>query len=236
MQGAGERVNNEFISANPTGPLHLGNGRGGFYADSLARVMKKAGYDVTNEYYVNDAGEQVMKLGHSVLKDSEAVYGGEYIDEIISKLEIRNSKLSVREVGERAAKHILEHLIQPIVQDTMRVHFDVWTSEKKIIEDGYVDKALGILSEKKLTFESEGALWLRTTEFGDDKDRVLVKSDGSKTYFATDAGYILNKMERGFTTFIETWGRTIMAISTGSMPWLERSDSRARSIFSSCSS
>ncbi|MGB4834029.1 MAG: arginine--tRNA ligase [Candidatus Moraniibacteriota bacterium] len=206
MQGAGERVNNEFISANPTGPLHLGNGRGGFYSDSLARVMKKAGYDVTNEYYVNDAGEQVMKLGHSILKDSEAVYGGEYIDEIISKLEIRNSKLSVREVGERAAKHILEHLIQPIVQDTMRVHFDVWTSEKKIIEDGYVDKALGILSEKKLTFESEGALWLRTTEFGDDKDRVLVKSDGSKTYFATDAGYILNKMERGFTTFIETWG------------------------------
>ncbi|MFZ1654379.1 MAG: arginine--tRNA ligase [Candidatus Moraniibacteriota bacterium] len=206
MQGAGERVNNEFISANPTGPLHLGNGRGGFYADSLARVMKKAGYDVTNEYYVNDAGEQVMKLGHSVLRDSEAVYGGEYIDEIISKLEIRNSKLSVREVGERAAKHILEHLIQPIVQDTMRVHFDVWTSEKKIISNGYVDKTLAILKEKKLTFESEGALWLRTTEFGDDKDRVLVKSDGSKTYFASDAGYILNKMERGFTTFIETWG------------------------------
>jgi arginyl-tRNA synthetase len=88
----------------------------------------------------------------------------------------------------------------------MRVHFDVWTSEKKIVEDGYVDKALAILSEKKLTFESEGALWLRTTEFGDDKDRVLVKSDGSKTYFASDAGYILNKMERGFTLLIETWG------------------------------
>jgi arginyl-tRNA synthetase len=203
MQGDGEKVNNEFISANPTGPLHLGNGRGGFYSDSLARVMKKAGYDVTNEYYVNDAGEQVMKLGHSVLKDAEAVYGGEYIDALADRLK---AETDVRTAGEKGATIVLEEMIKPIVQDTMRVHFDVWTSEKKLIEDGYVDKALGILSEKKLTFESEGALWLRTTEFGDDKDRVLVKSDGSKTYFASDAGYILNKMERGFTMLVETWG------------------------------
>lgn len=203
MQGDGEKVNNEFISANPTGPLHLGNGRGGFYADSLARVMKKAGYDVTNEYYVNDAGEQVVKLGHSVLKDSEAVYGGEYIDTLAERLK---GETDVRTAGEKGATIVLEEMIKPIVQDTMRVHFDVWTSEKRIIEDGYVDKALGILSEKKLTFEQDGALWLRTTGFGDDKDRVLVKSDGSKTYFASDAGYILNKMERGFTMLIETWG------------------------------
>lgn len=203
MQGDGEKVNNEFISANPTGPLHLGNGRGGFYADSLSRVMKKAGYDVTNEYYVNDAGEQVMKLGHSVLKDSEAVYGGEYIDALAERLK---AEADVRAAGEKGATIILEEMIKPIVQDTMRVHFDVWTSEKRIIEDGYVDKALGILKEKNLTFEQDGALWLRTTEFGDDKDRVLVKSDGSKTYFASDAGYILNKMERGFTLLIETWG------------------------------
>lgn len=210
MQGDGEKVNNEFISANPTGPLHLGNGRGGFYADSLARVMKKAGYDVTNEYYVNDAGEQVMKLGHSVLKDSESVYAGEYIDELATRL---SGESDVRTAGEKGATIVLEEMIKPIVQDTMRVHFDVWTSEKQLIADGYVDKALGILKEKKLTFEDEGALWLRTTEFGDDKDRVLVKSDGSKTYFASDAGYILNKMERalpnggqGFTSLIETWG------------------------------
>lgn len=203
MQGDGEKVNNEFISANPTGPLHLGNGRGGFYADSLARVMKKAGYDVTNEYYVNDAGEQVMKLGHSILKDSEAVYGGEYIDALAERLK---AETDVRTVGEKGATIVLDEMIKPIVQDTMRVHFDVWTSEKEIIEGGYVDKALAILAEKKLTFESEGALWLRTTEFGDDKDRVLVKSDGTRTYFASDAGYILNKMERGFTTLLETWG------------------------------
>ncbi len=203
MQGDGMKVNNEFISANPTGPLHLGNGRGGFYADSLARVMKKAGYDVTNEYYVNDAGEQVVKLGHSVLKDAEAVYGGEYIDTLAERLK---GETDVRVAGEKGAKIVLDEMIKPIVQDTMRVHFDVWTSEKKLIEDGYVDKALAILKEKNLTFEQDGALWLRTTEFGDDKDRVLVKSDGSKTYFASDAGYILNKMERGFVMLIETWG------------------------------
>ncbi|TXH08078.1 MAG: arginine--tRNA ligase [Candidatus Moraniibacteriota bacterium] len=204
MQGNGVEVNNEFISANPTGPLHLGNGRGGFYADSLARVMKKAGYDVTNEYYVNDAGEQVMKLGHSILKDTEAVYGGEYIETLAERLQGETD--DVRTVGEKGAAIVLNEMIKPIVQDTMRVHFDQWTSEKKLIEDGYVDKALAILKEKNLTFEQDGALWLRTTEFGDDKDRVLVKSDGSKTYFASDAGYILNKMERGFAMLIETWG------------------------------
>lgn len=203
MQGDGEKVNNEFISANPTGPLHLGNARGGFFGDTLGRVLLKAGYDVTNEYYVNDAGEQVMKLGHSILKDSEAVYGGEYINMLAERLK---NETDVRTVGEKGAMIVLEEMIKPIVQDTMRVHFDVWTSEKRIIEDGYVDKALGIVKEKNLTFEQDGALWLRTTEFGDDKDRVLVKSDGSKTYFASDAGYILNKMERGFTMLIETWG------------------------------
>lgn len=204
--GAGVRVNNEFISANPTGPLHLGNARGGFYAGSLSSVLRKAGYDVTNEYYVNDAGEQVMKLGHSVLRTSKAAYSGEYIEEIISKLELENSSLPIREAGEKAAAHILKNMIQPTIQEMMQIHFDVWMSEKKIIEDGSVEKAIAILKEKELTFEQEGATWLRTTTFGDDKDRVLVKSDGTQTYFASDCGYILNKMERGFGMFIETWG------------------------------
>jgi arginyl-tRNA synthetase len=195
-------VNNEFISANPTGPLTVGNGRGGFYADCVARVLRKAGYEVTNEYYVNDAGEQVMKLGHSVLKDAEAVYGGDYIEQ----LSLNNQQTGVRETGEWAAKEVLEKMIKQSVKEKMQIHFDIWTSEKQLIADGYVEKAIDILKEKNLTFEEEGALWLRTTEFGDDKDRVLIKSDGSKTYFASDAGYILNKMERGFTVFIESWG------------------------------
>lgn len=204
--GKGVKVNNEFISANPTGPLHLGNARGGFYADSLSNVLRKAGYDVTNEYYVNDAGEQVMKLGHSVLRTSKAAYSGEYIEEIIAKLKLENSSLPIREAGEKAAAHILKNMIQPTIQEMMQIHFDVWMSEKEIIEDGSVEKAIALLKEKELTFESEGALWLRTTAFGDDKDRVLVKNDGIKTYFASDCGYILNKMERGFSVFIETWG------------------------------
>jgi arginyl-tRNA synthetase len=202
MMGAGVKVNNEFISANPTGPLTVGNGRGGFYTDSLANVLRKAGYAVTNEYYVNDAGEQVLKLGHSVLKDSEAVYGGEYIDQLTKS----NQQTGVRETGEWAAKEVLENMIKKSVAEKMQIHFDVWTSEKQLIADGYVEKAVALLKEKNLTFEQDGALWLRTTQFGDDKDRVLTKSDGTQTYFASDCGYILSKMERGFTLFIETWG------------------------------
>lgn len=200
--GEGVRVNNEFISANPTGPLSVGNGRGGFYADTLSNVLRKSGYAVTNEYYVNDAGEQVMKLGHSVLQDSEAVYGGEYIEQLAQN----NQQKTVREAGEWAASVILEQMIQKTVQEKMQIHFDVWTSEKKIVEDGYIDKAIAVLKEKNLTYESEGALWLKTTVYSDDKDRVLVKSDGKKTYFASDCGYILQKMERGFEHVIETWG------------------------------
>lgn len=201
--GTGVKVNNEFISANPTGPLTVGNGRGGFYTDSLANVLRKSGYDVTNEYYVNDAGEQVLKLGHSVLKDTEAVYGGEYIEELHEKFAVLGD---VRKTGEAAAEYVLDEMIKKSVAEKMQIHFDVWTSEKRIIEDGFVEKAIAVLKEKKLTFEQEGALWLRTTEFGDDKDRVLVKQDGVKTYFASDCGYILNKMERGFIVLIETWG------------------------------
>lgn len=201
--GNGTKVNNEFISANPTGPLHLGNGRGGFYGDSLSRVLKKAGYEVTSEYYVNDAGEQVEKLGHSVLKDSEAVYGGEYIEELNKKYaEVSD----VREAGEKAAEDILENIIKKTTQEKMEIAYDVWMSEKSLYDEGYVDRAIGKLKEKELTYEKDGALWLKTTNFGDDKDRVLVKSNGIKTYFASDCGYILNKMERGYGRMIESWG------------------------------
>ncbi len=207
--GVGEKVNNEFISANPTGPLHLGNGRGGFYADSLSRVLRKSGYDVTNEYYINDAGEQVMKLGHSVLKDSEAVYGGDYIDALNEQLTANSEQknLNAKEIGEWAAEIVMEEMVKKTLSEQMAISFDVFTSEKKdVVEKGFVDKAIEIFKEKGLAFEEEGALWLRTTEFGDDKDRVLVKQDGSRTYFASDCGYILQKIERDFTRLIETWG------------------------------
>ncbi len=198
------KVNNEFISANPTGPLHLGNARGGFYGDVLSNVLRKSGYEVTNEYYVNDAGEQVLKLGHSVLKDEEAVYNGEYIDELAGKF---SGLGTVEKTGEESARYVLEEMIKKVLREKMHIKFDEFVSERvDIIDEGYVDEALNLLREKQLVFESEGALWLRTTEFGDDKDRVLVKSDGVKTYFASDCGYLLYKKERGFTDLIETWG------------------------------
>ena len=201
--GAGKKVNNEFISANPTGPLTVGNGRGGFYADVLARVLRKAGFDVTNEYYVNDAGEQIMKLGHSVLKDESAVYGGEYIEELHAKFAALGD---VRTVGEQSAAYVLEAMIKKTVEEKMKITFDLWTSERKIIADGYADKAVALLKEKGLIYELDGALWFRTTDFGDDKDRVLIKQDGTRTYFASDCGHILSYMERGVEMIIETFG------------------------------
>jgi arginyl-tRNA synthetase len=201
--GKGIKINNEFISANPTGPLHLGNARGGFYGDSIGRVCRKGGFEVTNEYYVNDAGEQVLKLGHSVLKDDEAVYVGEYIDGLNKKF---GDSVDIKEVGEKSARVIIDEIVKKTVAEKMQINFDVWMSEKSLYDEGFVDKAIGILEKNKLTYENDGALWLKTTDFRDDKDRVLVKTDGQKTYFASDCGYILNKMERGFQKMIEIWG------------------------------
>ncbi len=199
--GKGIKINNEFISANPTGPLHLGNGRGGFYGDALSRILRKAGFEVVNEYYVNDAGEQIEKLGHSIKKDGLGVYSGEYLD----KIDVDKTQ-SIKLVGIDASGTILDTLIIPTIQGKMQISFDNWASEREIQDEKYDERALNILKEKKLTYESEGALWLKTTEFGDDKDRVLVKSNGQKTYFASDCGYILNKIERGFDQIIEIWG------------------------------
>ncbi|MDD5396836.1 MAG: arginine--tRNA ligase, partial [Candidatus Moranbacteria bacterium] len=192
--GKGIKINNEFISANPTGPLHLGNGRGGFYGDSLSRILRKAGFDVTSEYYVNDAGGQIEKLGHSVLKDEEAAYIGKYIDELNLKYAAMND---VREIGKISAKEVLENIIQKTTREKMQISFDQWTSEQKLSDDGYDQRAITLLKERGLTYESEGALWLKTTEFGDDKDRVLIKKDGKNAYIAGDCGYMLNKIERG---------------------------------------
>lgn len=200
----------EFISANPTGPLHMGNARGGFFGDTLSRILKKCGGSVSTEYYVNDAGEQVAKLGHSVLKDAEAVYGGEYIDRLNERLAAQQDGVDTadpRAVGEWAGRIVLEEYIQKTVSERMDISFDTFVSEKKdIVEAGYIDRAIEVLKEKGLTYEEAGALWLRTTTYGDDKDRVVVKANGERTYFASDCGYLLHKKERGFERIIEVWG------------------------------
>ncbi|XLQ20015.1 MAG: arginine--tRNA ligase [Candidatus Moraniibacteriota bacterium] len=203
------KINNEFISANPTGPIHLGNGRGGFLGDAMGNVLKKNGADVTSEYYINDAGEQVITLGHSVLKDEHAVYAGDYIDKLNGQIEESDisDKKDAMEVGQWAADIIVETYLKTMTSDLMHIDFDSWISEKRdIVETDYVEKAIDKLKQKELVFESEGAIWLKTTKFGDDKDRVLIKGDGVKTYFASDCGYILNKMDRGFNHIIEVWG------------------------------
>ena len=199
FEGKGIKVNNEFISANPTGPLHLGNGRGGFYGDALSKVLKKCGYEVISEYYINDGGKQIEQLGHSVIKDSQAVYAGNYIDELNKKY----GQLDIQEAGTKAVEYILEKIIKKTIEEKMKISFDSWISERKeIIDSKLSQKAIEILRSKNVTYEKDGAIWLATSKFGDDKDRVLVKSNGKNAYLASDCGYFLHKMERKFQKLI----------------------------------
>lgn len=186
-----KKINVEFISANPTGPLTLGNGRGGFCGDALANALEKVGCKVTREYYINDTGEQIRKLGHSVIGDSEAVYKGDYINELKIKGE------DPEEVGQKACKQILDNIIKPSVAK-MGIDFDVWFSQKSLDPE----EVLALLEKKGLTYEKDGALWFNSEKFGDDKDRVLIRKNKEKTYFASDIAYLKNKFERGFDKLI----------------------------------
>jgi len=195
------KVNIEFISANPTGPLTLGNGRNAYFGDALARVMQAYGAKVNREYYVNDRGVQITALGHSVLQDSEAVYKGAFIEEIAPQIKSKD----VDKIGEEAATILLENYIKKTIHK-MGINFDHWFSEKSLHESEQVAKTLGKLRDLGLIYEKEGAVWLKTTDFGDDKDRVIVTSQGEYTYFASDIAYHYNKMSRGFNLMIDFWG------------------------------
>lgn len=195
--GSGKKINVEFISANPTGPLTLGNGRGGFCGDTLANILTKAGYGVWREYYINDTGAQIKKLGHSVIGDAEAVYKGEYIVDLKSKIK----GIDPEKTGKLAAKIILDKMIKPSVKK-MGIKFDTWFSESKLYQKKEVDEAIEALSKKGFTYESEKAIWFKSHDLGDDKDRVLVRTDGIKTYFASDVAYLKNKFKRGFNKIV----------------------------------
>lgn len=200
--GKNKKVNVEFVSANPTGPLTVGNARGGIIGNVLSNILDKAGWKVTREYYFNDAGGQIDVLGHSVLKDDQAAYKGSYIDELHDKLDGGDP----RHIGKEAAKILIEGIKKTTKR--MGIEFDVWTAEgRDIREKKKVEKIIDWLKEKNLTFEQEGALWFKSTQFGDDKDRVLIKSDGEPTYFAVDCAYHKNKLaERKFDKAINIWG------------------------------
>ena len=196
------KVNVEFISGNPTGPLTIGNSRGGVIGDVLSNVLVKTNYNVTREYYFNDAGGQIDILGHSIIGDSEAQYRGDYIDDLRKRI----SGSDPRAVGKEAAQILIERIKK--TAEEMGIKFDVWFAEgRDLREKGKVDEVLHWIDEKGLSYNSEGALWFRSTLFGDDKDRVLVRSNGEPTYFCVDCAYHWNKfVDRKFDRAINIWG------------------------------
>jgi arginyl-tRNA synthetase len=206
-----ERILVEFVSANPTGPMHVGHARNAAYGDTLARVLAFHGHRVEREFYVNDAGSQVRKLGESIraLASDEAVpqdgYKGDYVIDLATTL-AKATAMEPVDVGRAAVAIMMEQIAESL--SDFRVSFDSWAYESSLHEGdpSPVAHTLSLLEEQGRTYREGGALWLRTTEFGDDKDRVLVRSSGEHTYFASDIAYHQDKRERGFERQIDVWG------------------------------
>jgi arginyl-tRNA synthetase len=221
--GEGRRVQIEFISANPTGPLHVGHGRGAAIGDVLANIFEACNYRIFKEYYINDVGSQMNILGESVflrylhalgkeVEFPDHCYQGDYIAEIAKK--------AIREKGDEYLRYPQEESIQSLISfasndilrgiqedlDQFGVHFDGWFSEKELYREEKVPRAIEDLRGKGLVYEKDGALWLKTSQYGDEKDRVLVKAGGETTYFASDIAYHKDKLDRGFEVLINIWG------------------------------
>jgi arginyl-tRNA synthetase len=210
-------VNVEFVSANPTGPLHVGNARGAFIGDMLSRVLEAGGQRVTREYYFNDSGGQIRNLGASVaaLRRGDPVpddgYHGEYVAELAKAVPDDVWTAATTDgadtdgvVGKWAAGRVREGIEASLAG--LGVRFDVWTSEARLHDDGWVARAVDRLREHGHVYEDDGAVWFRSTAFGDDKDRVIFRSNGEPTYFAADIGYVTEKFSRGFDHLIYVWG------------------------------
>ncbi|MBS4223472.1 arginine--tRNA ligase [Lederbergia citrea] len=221
--GKGEKVQVEFVSANPTGDLHLGHARGAAVGDSLCNVLDKAGYEVSREYYINDAGNQIHNLALSVearyfqalgleKEMPEDGYHGKDIIGIGQKIAEEFGDKYVHGNEEERFKFFrrygLDYEMAKLKKDleNFRVHFDVWYSETSLYENGKIDPTLDRLREKGHIYEQDGATWFRSTDFGDDKDRVLIKNDGTYTYLTPDIAYHLDKFSRGFDKLINIWG------------------------------
>jgi len=226
--GRGQKVQVEYVSANPTGPLHIGHGRGAALGDSLARLLKKTGHQVQCEYYVNDAGRQMRILGDSVwlrlrqlagqdAPDLEDFYKGDYIKDIAARVHGQHPDilgLPEAQAIDLCFTEAVDEILAGIKKDLsdFRVGHDVWFSEKSLVEAGpdgapsKVDETFADLKARGLAFEQDGALWFRSTNFADDKDRVLRKSSGELTYFASDIAYHHDKFGRGFDRVIDIWG------------------------------
>ncbi len=222
--GRGQKVMVEFVSANPTGPMHIGNARGGALGDCLAAVLSKAGYDVTREFYVNDAGNQIAKFGASLearylqiykpeTEFPEDGYHGADITERAEEFAAINGDAYVEASEEERRKALVDYAlplnIKGLEDDLLkyRIKYDVWFKESSLYESGAIDDILKILREKGLLYEKDGAVWYKATEYGDEKDEVLVRANGNPTYFAGDIAYHYNKFAvRGFDRVINVWG------------------------------
>jgi arginyl-tRNA synthetase len=218
--GKGEYYNVEFVSANPTGYLHIGHGRGAAYGDSLVRILKKAGYKVDSEYYINDGGGQIDNLAHSIYERYKELFGlkCELKDDYYHGPEIiAIAKMIKAKVGDEYLKKDyyldfkrigVDYLLAILKKDLedFNVTFDHWFSETSLYENGDVERTLEYLNKHNFTYLEDGALWLKSSEYGDDKDRVLVKQDGSLTYLVPDIAYHRNKLNRGYTHLVNVFG------------------------------
>lgn len=221
--GQGTKYNVEFVSANPTGDLHLGHAKGAAVGDSICRIMSAAGYDVTREYYINDAGNQIHNLalslyarykqafGQDVTMPEDGYHGKDIIDIATKIKEIDGDKYLEMDEGKAIVffrNKGTEYELQKIkdILNEFRVSFDVWFSETSLYENDRVVPTIEKLKAAGYTYEEEGALWFKSTEFGDDKDRVLIKSDGSYTYLTPDIAYHLNKLDRGYEYLVDLLG------------------------------
>ena len=221
--GGGQRVQVEFVSANPTGLLHMGNARGAALGDTLCNVLAAAGYEVTREFYINDAGNQIENfgkslearylqlLGHDVVFPEEGYHGADLIETVKNIIaEVGDKYLGVEATLRREflIQKALQEKLSNIKKDLARfgVEYDVWFSEQSLHDSGAIAQTIQELQQKGLVYEKEGALWLKTTEFGEEKDEVLLRSNGLATYFAADLAYHQNKFKRGFEKVINIWG------------------------------
>ncbi|HHV72358.1 MAG TPA: arginine--tRNA ligase [Clostridia bacterium] len=221
--GKGRKVQVEFVSANPTGPLHMGNGRGGAIGSVLANLLETAGFDVTREFYINDAGNQIENFGLSLearylellgqdYTFPEKGYRGEDIKQCMADLiALEGDKylqLPPEERRKKLVSYALKEKLTAIKNDlaAFGVEYDVWFSEQSLYDSGKIKETLDLLQEKGYLYEKDGAIWLKTTLFGDDKDEVVVRANGVPTYFAADIAYHRDKFERGFTWIINIWG------------------------------
>jgi arginyl-tRNA synthetase len=221
--GALTKVQVEFVSANPTGPLHIGHGRGAAVGDTLARILSAAGFMVESEYYINDIGNQMNNLGLSVFARYRELFGetvsfpengyqGDYIQDLArdvsnvyaDELLTKEHNEAIRICREFAADIIMRGIQEDL--DLFNVHFDRWFSESSLYRDKKIQDALSYIAENGLSYEEGGALWFRTSRYGDEKDRVLRKQDGTLTYFAPDFAYHKDKLDRGFQKIIDIWG------------------------------